>query len=349
MNRSNSPHSIFSEAPPQPSSWRSYITSAVAHVCVVIILFSLTFRFLQPAEKPRASSNITLIAPRFPDYQPKAVPRPHIKPPLVVAKVEHTPKTLPPVKPAQPKLVERPQIAAAPEIKVLTPAASRIVPEPKYEAPAPKPEVHTGQFETVDAAKAPVAPKVLKVGGFGDPNGLAPSTDSRAGVATLAKVGSFDMPAGSGNAGGAGHAATGSVRPTSFGNMTQGANGPGGDGHATAVRTGAFADSAAAASPSQNPSARAAEPASTPVEILSKPKPVYTQEARDLKLEGQVTLEVLFLANGSIRILRVLQGLGHGLDEAAEKAAMQVRFRPATRGRIPVDTNARINITFQLT
>ena len=92
-----------------------------------------------------------------------------------------------------------------------------------------------------------------------------------------------------------------------------------------------------------------AEPAMTPVEILSKPKPVYTDEARNLKLEGQVSLEVLFLSNGSMRIVRVVHGLGHGLDEAAEQAAMQVRFRPAMRGGIPVDTSATIRITFQLT
>ncbi|MBV9296684.1 MAG: energy transducer TonB, partial [Acidobacteriaceae bacterium] len=92
-----------------------------------------------------------------------------------------------------------------------------------------------------------------------------------------------------------------------------------------------------------------AKPITTPVEILFKPKPVYTDEARNLKLEGRVSLEVVFLASGSIRILRVLHGLGHGLDQAAETAAMQVRFRPATRAGAPVDTNATIYITFELT
>jgi TonB family protein len=64
-------------------------------------------------------------------------------------------------------------------------------------------------------------------------------------------------------------------------------------------------------------------------------------------LEGQVSLDVVFQSNGSVRILRVAKGLGHGLDEAAEHAALQVRFRPATRDGVPVDSNATIHITFE--
>ena len=74
-----------------------------------------------------------------------------------------------------------------------------------------------------------------------------------------------------------------------------------------------------------------AEAAATRVEVLVKPKPAYTEEARRLKIEGQVSLEVVFEAAGTVRIVRVIRGLGHGLDEAAEQAAQQVRFRPATR------------------
>jgi len=87
----------------------------------------------------------------------------------------------------------------------------------------------------------------------------------------------------------------------------------------------------------------------TPVEILFKPKPVYTMDARDARVEGEVSLEVVFLATGEIRVGRVLRGLGHGLDEAAQQAATLVRFKPATRGGVPVDTPATIRITFALT
>jgi TonB family protein len=85
------------------------------------------------------------------------------------------------------------------------------------------------------------------------------------------------------------------------------------------------------------------------VEILFKPHPSYSAEARNLHLEGQVSLEVVFQASGAVKVVRVIRGLGHGLDEAAQQAALQVRFKPATRSGAPVDTNATISITFELT
>ncbi len=86
----------------------------------------------------------------------------------------------------------------------------------------------------------------------------------------------------------------------------------------------------------------------TPVEILSKPNPTYTAEGRQLKIEGEVRLEVVFTASGKVQVLRVLQGLGHGLDESAVRAAEQIRFKPAQREGQPVDSVATLRIIFQL-
>jgi TonB family protein len=88
--------------------------------------------------------------------------------------------------------------------------------------------------------------------------------------------------------------------------------------------------------------------ATTPVEILYKPRPEYTAEARKLGIEGEVLVEVLFSTRGQTESLRVIQGLGYGLDEAALDAARSIRFRPATRGGEPVDSIAVIHIRFQL-
>ena len=74
-----------------------------------------------------------------------------------------------------------------------------------------------------------------------------------------------------------------------------------------------------------------------PVEIVFKPTPVYTEEARALKLEGDVLLDVEFAASGAVTVLQVVRGLGHGLDEAATRAATQIRFKPAQSGGRPVD------------
>jgi TonB family protein len=57
---------------------------------------------------------------------------------------------------------------------------------------------------------------------------------------------------------------------------------------------------------------------------------------------------VVFLANGTIQINKVVSGLGHGLDEAAIRAAQQIKFKPAKRQGESVDFPAVIRIEFRL-
>jgi TonB family protein len=85
-----------------------------------------------------------------------------------------------------------------------------------------------------------------------------------------------------------------------------------------------------------------------PVEILSKPAPVYTAEARQLKIQGDVGVSVVFQANGTIKVIGVVKSLGHGLDQVAEQAAEQIRFRPAQRDGRPTDFPATVRIQFRL-
>lgn len=85
-----------------------------------------------------------------------------------------------------------------------------------------------------------------------------------------------------------------------------------------------------------------------PVEILTKPTPAYTDEARAQKIEGDVVLEVEFTAAGEVHVLRVVRGLGHGLDESARRAALGMRFKPAKSGGRPVDFRTTVHIVFRL-
>jgi TonB family protein len=85
-----------------------------------------------------------------------------------------------------------------------------------------------------------------------------------------------------------------------------------------------------------------------PAEVISKPTPAYTPEARNLRVEGEVVLEVIFEASGKLRVLRVVRSLGHGLDEAAVRAAEQIRFKPAKRDGQDSDSTALVHIVFQL-
>jgi TonB family protein len=61
-----------------------------------------------------------------------------------------------------------------------------------------------------------------------------------------------------------------------------------------------------------------------------------------------VVIDVVFLSNGTIQVNRVVSGLGHGLDEAAVRAAQQITFKPARREGQPVDFPARVRIEFRM-
>lgn len=115
----------------------------------------------------------------------------------------------------------------------------------------------------------------------------------------------------------------------------------------SAISKGGFSDAPAAAA-SPLPRAVPAPAAVTPVEILFKPRPLYSPEARRLQIEGEVLVELLFAASGDARVLRVVRGLGHGLDENAVAAAQAIRFRPAQQGGAPIDSAAIVHIIFQL-
>jgi len=113
------------------------------------------------------------------------------------------------------------------------------------------------------------------------------------------------------------------------------------------ITSGTFGDAsvATAAAPLSD---RASLANLSAAEILSKPRPEYTEEARRLKIEGEVLLEVLFGASGDARVLRLIRGLGHGLDENAILAIRAIQFRPARRGHAAVDSTAVVHIVFQL-
>lgn len=84
------------------------------------------------------------------------------------------------------------------------------------------------------------------------------------------------------------------------------------------------------------------------VEIVSKPRPLYTEEARRLGIEGEVHLRILFGADGKLKVLAIVHGLGHGLDENAALAAAQIQFRPASKRGQAVEQAAMVRVQFQL-
>ncbi len=117
---------------------------------------------------------------------------------------------------------------------------------------------------------------------------------------------------------------------------------------ATAVQSSGFASADVPAPPTVRSQSAETATKVLPAEILSKPTPVYTQEARSLRIEGEVLLEVVLEASGSLRVVRIVRGLGHGLDDNAVKAAEQIHFKPAIRDGQPADSTVVLHIIFQL-
>ena len=86
----------------------------------------------------------------------------------------------------------------------------------------------------------------------------------------------------------------------------------------------------------------------TPPGLLREVKPQYTEEARRAGIEGDVLLEVVVRADGSVGQVTILQRLGAGLDQRAIDAVRQWRFSPARRYGTPVDVLVEIAVEFKL-
>ncbi len=84
-------------------------------------------------------------------------------------------------------------------------------------------------------------------------------------------------------------------------------------------------------------------------ECVYCPTPSFSEEARKSKLQGSVTLHIVVGTDGRAANIRVVRGLGMGLDERAMEAVRGWRFKPALGpGGKPVPTEVLIEVTFRL-
>lgn len=86
----------------------------------------------------------------------------------------------------------------------------------------------------------------------------------------------------------------------------------------------------------------------TDIRILSKPRPGYTDEARQNNVRGTVILRVTFLANGSIGSVSTVKGLPYGLTEKAIAAARNIRFTPPMRNGQAYTVNKVVHFNFTI-
>ena len=321
--------------------------SMVLHIGAVMVAILLPLVHPELVLPQHHYEVVTLYTPQ--EYKPAPVkenlpkPKPMLVKPMLAREV---PKVVLPQHKTDVREVRAPQVAFNRPRADLMPAAKNTMPRL---VPSVKTGVLTGSSAPA-TVKAPV--QKVQTGGFGDENGVNPSAKSDGkGRVVLARLGSFDLPPGPGYGNGSGGAngIRGTVKSSGFGNSIAGpgqGGGQGGSPNGGIVRQAGFANTAAPET--SHVAAVVAAPRLTPVEVISKPNPIYTQEARDLKLEGEVLLEVVFAAAGQLRVVRVQRGLGHGLDEAAVRAAQQIRYKPALRDGQPYDSVATLHVRFQL-
>lgn len=342
MRVSPLPLGPVSMLPDRRPPWKEFVFSMGSQSVLVALLLWIGLLHPHVLTPPARDYHfIRLVSTPHPVNHDPAPIRPLKAPPMVEVKSPE-PLKLPPVTarveprdpPLVPKIAITDKLPAQPTLTVI-----------------PKQMVKTNVFST-GSSQAPTIekpPQQVQTGGFGDPRGVAlPENKNR--PVTIARQGSFDLPAGAGYGNGSGgqHGARGVVASSGFGDgvATGSASAP--SSNNAVIKQGGFGD-AQSADPNQTISKHAeAAPRIKPAEILSKPVPAYTEEARKLHIEGEVLLEVVFEGSGTIRVVRVVHGLGHGLDESAIKAAQAIRFTPAQKDGNPVDFTGVLHILFQL-
>jgi len=80
--------------------------------------------------------------------------------------------------------------------------------------------------------------------------------------------------------------------------------------------------------------------------ITSNPDAEYTDAALKAGVHGSVIVKLTVGKDGSARDLKVMNGLGYGLDESAMKAVQSWKFEPALKDGIPVDCAIAVELDF---
>ena len=324
------------------------ITSIGINVTIVLLLLIVGAVVKTSPEMQKKLIALTL-QPTPPP--PKPIPKP-LPPP---------PKPLPEVpKLEQPKIkIPEPVLEKAPEIKPMpVPVAKPVVlntPAPKMVNPPPAPKVvnlsapaKAASIANNDAHPSPVRmgnPEIKALNGppVATPvnlgGGMHNMSASNTGSGPAAKSVNFGngSPAGSDLRGKSVAAVPVKGLSTGVtGGTGTGANGP------KQVQMGVQQVQPTAAAAAVHTATLAKPPV-----VTYQPKALYTPEATSLHLEGEAIVSVVFRANGTVDVVGVVHGLGHGLDESALSVARGIRFKPAvdSNGQ-PTDFPTKIIVRF---
>lgn len=82
--------------------------------------------------------------------------------------------------------------------------------------------------------------------------------------------------------------------------------------------------------------------------VVSAVEPGFTEEARQAHVSGKVQVYLQVSPEGRPMHVRVVKGLGMGLDQKALEAVRQYRFKPAMKDGHPVTVEMNIDVNFQI-
>jgi protein TonB len=83
-------------------------------------------------------------------------------------------------------------------------------------------------------------------------------------------------------------------------------------------------------------------------QVIFQVEPEFSEEARKAKVAGNVLVNLWVDTNGNPSHVRVIRGVGMGLDEKAVEAVRQYKFRPAMENGKPVLVELNIEVNFQI-
>ncbi|MES2393402.1 MAG: energy transducer TonB, partial [Acidobacteriota bacterium] len=83
-------------------------------------------------------------------------------------------------------------------------------------------------------------------------------------------------------------------------------------------------------------------------DLLYAPDPEFSEEARRAKFSGNVLVYLWVDEHGNPSHVRVVRGIGMGLDEKAVEAVRQYKFKPAMLHGKPVKVDMNVEVDFRI-
>jgi protein TonB len=322
-------------------------SAALTSIAVnVLIALALLFLVKAAVVKPKVQHAQLMDPIHAAAPEPPPPPKPKFKLP-------------PPPPPPPPKvIVPPPPVPPPPTPAPSTPKPTPAPPAPKLQPAPPAPRAVNLMGTPAHVPNNDAHPSAVRLGSPDNP--LKPLSGPAVARVNMGVAGMPGMPGS--NTGSGPHAVNVSMGSGAPGSKNLNATSPrqvnglatgcvGCTGPLTSKSPGIQRVAMASAAPvpmTQQPQVHANVAKSVPT-VLYKPEPIYTAEAKSMHLEGNVSVRIRVTASGTVEVLGIEHGLGHGLDEAARTAAAGTRFKPALDAQgNPVPWEGVVVVKFQM-